>query len=365
MYGVLDGAGTGAFVEGQMPFDRAADLVEDVDYLNAAKIQDGFYYEDAHNRMYYGLNTFDGGEYLARLVLALPVGSRRMHRGEEQLATCFHAYLDKLHLRFAGHAGVVLTQNDSLHALVRQSLTQSASPLLEETESILASFGWSSGDEYVIAKLVFFEGVHWDSVSLYLCGLLERMMSASCAFPGERHIVWLVNLTHSAAGGEARDGVSRCFVDSLVTVLRTYACKAGVSDTFARFGDIRGYHLETEHALALGQVRDPHYWYYRFSDYAFDYLVAKCAEELAPNQVCHPGLARLAAYDAEHATDYARTLVCYLRNSQNTTHAARDLFIHRTSFMRCMAQIEKLAAVDLGDPDEVLHLLLSAKLIGL
>ena len=76
-------------------------------------------------------------------------------------------------------------------------------------------------------------------------------------------------------------------------------------------------------------------------------------------------MAKLAEYDTTHGTEYARTLVCFLRNSQNTTHAADELFIHRTSFMRRMAQIQNLVGINLDDPDEVLYLLLSAKLMGM
>ena len=361
----MNNAADDAHVEGQMPIDRAVDLVEDDDYLNAAKIEGGFYYEDTRNRMYYGVNTFDGGEYLARLVLALPEGKKHLHRGEEQLVDVFHAGLENLHARYAGHAGVATSQNDSLHVLVRQSLLEDAPLVLDEADSILASYGWSCDDEYLVAKVVFFEGVHWDTVSLYLCGLFERAMSASCAFPAEQQIVWFANLSKSAASGETTKDVEQRFVNALIEMLRNYACKAGISDVFAQFGAMRGYYLEAEQALALGQVRDPHYWYYRFSDYALDYLLARCSDGISPDQICHPALARLIAHDRDNATEYARTLVCFLRNSQNTTHAANELFIHRTSFMRRMSQIESLVDIDLGDADQVLYLLLSAKLLGM
>ena len=122
---------------------------------------------------------------------------------------------------------------------------------------------------------------------------------------------------------------------------------------------------QAELALEIGQARDPHYWYFSFRDYAFDYLLAKCGEDLSPIQVCHPALEALIRHDEQYGTEYAKTLVCYLRNSQNTTNSANELFIHRTSFMRRMAQIEKIASFDLDDPDEVLHLLISARLLRL
>ena len=351
--------------EGQMPPDMAVDLVEDLDYLKAAEHHGGFYYESAQHRMFYGINTFDDGEYLARLVVSLAQGELRLHRGEEQLLDVFHAYLDDLHLRYAGNAQIVSSQNDSLHVLVRTELMGTESPLQDEAAAVLSSFGWAHDDRFVIAKLVFFEGVHWDTVSLYLCSLLERTVNGSCAFPADQQIVWMINLTRAARPGESHERLVERTTASLVSVLRNYACKAGLSDEFASFSDSRNRYAEANRALEIGQIRDPHYWYYRFSDYTFDYLLLQCVDELSPEQTCHPALEALIAHDAQHGTEYARTLICFLRNSQNTTHAANELFIHRTSFMRRMAQIQELTGIHLENPDEVLHLLLSAKLMGM
>ena len=332
----------GLRVSGQMPSNRAVDLVEDLDYLDAASKLEPFYYENARNRMFLGINTFDEGEYLARLVLALPTGQTRLHPGEEQLAAHYHRYLDDLYLHFGGNVDVVSSQNDALHVLARASLLEGQTTSAAETASVLRSYGWNERDSFIVVKLVFFEGVHWDTISLYLCGLLERAVSASCAFPVDRQIIWLVNLTRSAKPGKAHAQQMERITEALVSIMRDYACKAGISDEFATLAHARDFYLEAEQALAIGQVRDPHYWYYRFSDYTFDYLLAKSTEELPGNLLCHPALSKLRDYDARHATEYARTLICFLRNSQNTTHAADELFIHRTSFMRRMAQINKL-----------------------
>lgn len=154
-------------------------------------------------------------------------------------------------------------------------------------------------------------------------------------------------------------------MDTLVSILRSYACKAGISDVFTDFSNARDAFKQADLALEIGQARDPHYWYFSFRDYAFDYLLTKCSEDLSPIQVCHPALEALIQHDEQQGTEYAKTLICFLRNSQNTTNSANELFIHRTSFMRRMAQMEKIANFDLDDPDEVLHLLLSAKLLRL
>ena len=363
--GVTD---SGLHIEGQLPANRATDLVEDDEYLHAAEIHGGFYYKRVSGRISYGINTFDHGDYLARLVLSLPEGHERLHRGQEQLADCFHALLDDLHLRYAGNTGIVSSQNDSLHTLVKQTLlSDGTNPQAsqEETAAVLASYDWAEEDDFIIAKLVFFEGLHWGTISLYLCGLFERAMAGSCAFPHDRQIIWFVNLASATRSEETRKQSRQRFMETLVSVLRNYACKAGISDDFSHFSKARDAYKQAGFALEIGQARDPHYWYFSFKDYAFDYLLAKCGEDLAPIQVCHPALEALMRHDGQHGTEYAKTLICFLRNSQNTTNSANELFIHRTSFMRRMTQMEKIVNLNLDDPDEVLYLLLSAKLLRL
>ena len=362
--GFADGGIAGDASEGCIVIDAAAGMTEGIDCPNAANIQGGFYCKDASNRMFYGLNTFDGETCRARLVLALPDGVQLLNRGEEQLVELYHTYLGNLHARLAGRASAGSSQNDSLHALVRKSML-GVQPPADEASSVLASHGWAADDDFQVTKIVFFEGVHWDTASFRLCAQLEAMMPESCAFSEDRSIMWLVDLTRSTRSGESLGETGRRFVDSLVQALSSYACKAGVSNVFARFEGVREFYFQAEYALALGQAHDPQHRYYRFSDYAYEYLLACCASEMPPDQVCHPALAKLLVYDGVNGTEYARTLVCFLRHSQNTTHAATELFIHRTSFMRRMAQIARIVEFDFNDHDQVLHLLLSAKLLGL
>lgn len=362
---VANDAWPGQQFAGQMPPSMAADLVEDIDYLHAARERGGFYYKSAQHRMFYGINTFDGDDYLARLIFPLAEGEHRLHRGEEQLVDVYHEHLDNLYLRYAGNAQVISSQNDSLHALVRNELNGTSAASIDEASAVLEAFEWSYDDRFLVAKLVFFEGVHWDTVSLYLCNVLEQLAIRSCAYPLHQQIVWMVNLTRAASPGEGPMSFTQRVTTSLVAVLRNYACKAGLSDAFQSFANARNQYIEADRAIEIGQIRNPHYWYYQFSDYAFDYLLSRCTDELGPNQTCHPALMTLVDYDTQHGTEYARTLVCFLRNSQNTTHAAAELYIHRTSFMRRMTHLCELANIDLEDPDEVLHLLLSAKLMGL
>jgi purine catabolism regulator len=78
-----------------------------------------------------------------------------------------------------------------------------------------------------------------------------------------------------------------------------------------------------------------------------------------------PGLKRMIDYDAEHGTDYVRTLSAYLRNMGRLRPAAQQLGIHRNTLEYRIARIAELAGVDLEDPDNRLALDLGVRLLDL
>ena len=53
----------------------------------------------------------------------------------------------------------------------------------------------------------------------------------------------------------------------------------------------------------------------------------------------------------------------YIIHQFNASEAAQKLYIHRTTFIRRMERIESLISVKMNDPDELLHILLSYKLL--
>jgi purine catabolism regulator len=78
-----------------------------------------------------------------------------------------------------------------------------------------------------------------------------------------------------------------------------------------------------------------------------------------------PGLQRMLDYDAEHGTDYVRTLSAYLRHMGRLRPAAQQLGIHRNTLEYRIARIAELAGVDLEDPDSRLALDLGVRLLDL
>jgi DNA-binding PucR family transcriptional regulator len=104
---------------------------------------------------------------------------------------------------------------------------------------------------------------------------------------------------------------------------------------------------------------------------------AYCTEDLRPELVLRrlvgavrgdaelrTGIAeRLRAHDTEHATDYAATLLAYLRHFGDVPAASAELHIHQNTLRLRLRRAEQLFGVSLADPTR--RLLLTLELTAL
>ena len=81
--------------------------------------------------------------------------------------------------------------------------------------------------------------------------------------------------------------------------------------------------------------------------------------------VCAENLLRLKEIDDTQGTNYMQTLRTYLENHLNAVQSAKDLFIHRSTFLYRLDKIKKIMETELDDSDELLYLLLSFRLLDL
>lgn len=70
----------------------------------------------------------------------------------------------------------------------------------------------------------------------------------------------------------------------------------------------------------------------------------------------------IAAFDLEHGTDYARTLLAYLSANGEISAAARDLNVHQNTCRYRIARAEQIFSFRLANPDERLLLWLQLRL---
>lgn len=194
------------------------------------------------------------------------------------------------------------------------------------------------------------------TVVRFICNRIEGLMKGSCAFLLDENIVVYVNLFYY--GGTMQEAVQ-----AVTGFLQDSYLKAGISYVFTGLQSLKQYYMQSRIALEEGLKRYPLRWVNRFEDIALEYLMGKCTDKLEPKVVCSRAVLTLRDYDSEHKTEYFHTLRTYINCQMNAVKAAKTLFIHRSTFLYRMAHIKELVNIDLEDPDQLLYLLLTYKLL--
>lgn len=74
---------------------------------------------------------------------------------------------------------------------------------------------------------------------------------------------------------------------------------------------------------------------------------------------CHNAAVRINEYDNQNGTDFLLVLETYLMNNRSLISASEKLYIHRSTLTYRLKCIEKIAPMNLDDPCQRLHILLS------
>ena len=208
----------------------------------------------------------------------------------------------------------------------------------------LSPMGWQRGETL---RFYLFRSVYDrrdTGINEYLLRQLEELIPASCGVVSEGRLLLVQNTARSRVP-------FRELRPRLAEFLRENMYKAGISNEAASFDRLRGAFLQARAAMDLGSSRDPMFWYYLFEDYLGDYLLRRAAGEIPADMLTLPAVEALYRHDAEKGTSYVRTLGAYVRENFNVTHAARRLYIHRTSFQDRMERIRDLTGLDTEDPE--------------
>ena len=345
------------------PAFSAENLLLDEDYHDAAQKTDPFYYHDANGLLYYCVNFHFDGTYTARLVTRIQ-DSERLNSGEEQLVTHFASYISRA-LAYSRGLKSMGSKYATLRQLFRTLCEQPGAVPDADLAAYLTPCGWNATDNLLVVIFALEKNAPWNSAASYLGRQLERTLSGTVALTQPQEITWIVNLSLMQRSNTPKREAIACVSKTISDLCRDYACKAGESRPFSTVTSLHAHREEARMALELGGTIDPSLWHYRFADYSLAHLLRYGTGTLEKHQLCHPALLDLIRHDEQNGTEYARTLASFLRNNQSPTPTAKALFIHRTSLLRRIERINKITALHLDDPDEVLHLLLSARLLNL
>jgi len=226
--------------------------------------------------------------------------------------------------------------------------------------AILKYVHWNFTDQYILLKFVPFFLDHKKELNAVSRNQLELQYSNSCAVLYDDCIILLINLTQNSFSKQQK---VLQLDEELSLFLRENLYKVGISAPFDHFTGIYMAYKEADAALQIGNTKDNMFWYYHFTDYALDYMLTKCTEEISVQDLCLPGLVRLMAYDRENGTNYVNVLKIFMDCKYNVTHASKKLYIHRTTLLKHLKKIESLANIDLDDWKIRLHLMLSFQLL--
>ena len=153
------------------------------------------------------------------------------------------------------------------------------------------------------------------------------------------------------------------FREKLAVFLRDNVAKAGVSHSFKDVQKLHLYLNQAYDALKIGERKDPHFWYYGFENYTFDYLMQQCTVQYPAIEVTAPALNMIRKMDEEKGTDLYESLKIYLESGGNASQSAEKLYIHRSSLMKRLNKIEKVTGIDLENADTRLYLMISYQLL--
>ncbi|MDR0597476.1 MAG: hypothetical protein LBG14_03100 [Treponema sp.] len=146
------------------------------------------------------------------------------------------------------------------------------------------------------------------------------------------HIGWILNTGDAAEkSGRTVKDVHRNLEQVIAYIVREFNCKAGISDAFTNFFDLRHGHIQAASALRLGQKQDPHLWVYHFADYKTEYRITG---ELPGDCLVHPAVLPLRDHDRRYGTSFVRTFQELVKARHNMTAAAERLYIHRITLIR-------------------------------
>lgn len=347
----------------QMPEEAQifAPGVESMEYVNAL-IQDEAYNEMQKSREVflfpgyitgfcsYNLNLWEKEECRFRLVEV--EFEKPLTEGDKYLLEYLAPYVQQV---IARKESVSEGNNDTLRKTFHRILTDRTADYIEISQQ-LAAHGWEQEAEYLC---MVFQITYLDQRSLTsntICAYLEKTYPGACSFFYKDEIVTFFNLGIFREGVDELEGRLKYFI-------RESFLKAGYSWVMQGHGNLRRQYIQAGIALDVGSRISPYLWIHHFNEVAFSYILEQSARRLPGYMLCHEKLLALQKSDEQQNTEYMRTLKTYLDNHLNAVQSAKELFIHRSTFLYRLDKIRAILESDLENPEELLYLSFSFRLL--
>ena len=219
----------------------------------------------------------------------------------------------------------------------------------------LNNAGWQKNHNYRAYCFRFDNRYPMETGRDYLLKRLSSVLGECYIAERNSLIVCICNISRSPALKNSHK--------TLISFLTEYIGKVGISNEFTDLFMAPSFVKQAEWAITLGSNKDPMFWYYYFSTYSYDYIFEKSTSEFPASELIMPELITLKKRDEEKDSELLKTLETYVKNKCNGQSTARDLFIHRTTFLYRIQIIQKLTGLNIEDPDTFKKLVIAFELL--
>ena len=329
-----------------LPMQMVSQLISDPAYQRSMTLA-GVYTYTLEQVTFLCRNLFFEGKFIGKL-MAVSCTSPLNNEYHKDLLLMAAGYVERMYERF-GAFHMADRSLDSLHELLRLTLKGSSVPG-ERLRSALGNLSWSEEDAYYLIQMRPSYRYDKSLYDKYLCPQMEQQWKDTCCVAHNDSLMVLLNGSRLHMTD---------FQPELAYFLRENLLAAGISRKFRGFDGIQNAFKQTDIALELGMRKDATPWYFRFDDYALDYILIHGRGVFEPEQICAPGILKLIEHDEKMHTEYYKTLYCYLQCRYNAAVTAKKLFIHRSTFLNRLERIGELIQTDLEDFRSRLYLSVS------
>lgn len=253
----------------------------------------------------------------------------------------------------------LVSQNENRRDYVQQVVLQvvdGSSPGRSRIERALAQRGWSPDDGYRL--LCFHRGA--DEITEMEQGptarRIERLMPTAFVIPYEGTILAVLH------GGDASTEIGP---DGLHEAMERYEFGCVASDVQIGFANLDKAYAQCRamRAMAAEAEADVKGTAITFDEVFPRYVMEVLGKAGNLGMLCHPQVVALAK--RTHGDEFVHSLRLYIVNGCSLSRASRALYVHRSTLVYRIEQVEEMLGTSLADADEgfLLHLYLSCAIL--
>lgn len=300
-------------------------------------------------------NLFSEGRYIGRIILQRDAFEDDTFNYYCAIIKTLSYYIEKLFERHKGFARNLSSINDLKGFIADWFVGKSVSNTA--LNQLISDLNWTHNDTFQLIQFRPTPRRENEMNTKYLITEMTHIWGNGIAFEYGEKLLMLEN--ESSLDPESKNTLFQ----SLAPFLRDNLLAASVSRAFVDLRSVRTALEQTEIAFAYGEKLMPTYWCYYFDNIAMHYMLDQCTSSFDVKDICSKEVLKLKAYDDEKKTELCKTLKTYLACEYNAVATAKELCIHRTSFLNRLSRIKEITNIRFESFEEVVYLHLSLALL--